>query len=142
MKTRSAFLALILLSGSLAPISLLAAPADAKEATGAAEKESKKNTSVVVVSATPEKAHTAALEALAAIGCTVKKDTPTEIAGKRPNKIGLAVGSGGEKLFITIKSLGENKTEVTVVTKKTLAGIVGQKLWNDEVANHIRDALK
>ncbi|HYP17816.1 MAG TPA: hypothetical protein VEQ65_11450, partial [Opitutus sp.] len=80
--------------------------------------------------------------ALAAIGCKVKTDTPTQIEGKRSNKVGLAVGSGGEKLFVSIKELGEGKTEVKVVTKKTMVGIVGQKLWNEEVAQHIRDAIK
>lgn len=143
MKIRSTNLALILAVASLGAISTVAAaPAESKETSGAAEKETKKNTTIVVVSASPEKVHSAALEALAAIGCTVKKDTPAEIEGKRANKVGLAVGSGGEKLFVSIKSLGENKTEVTVITKKTMVGIVGQKLWNEEVANHIRDALK
>jgi hypothetical protein len=143
MKIRPAYLALILAAGSLGAISTItAAPAESNETAGAAEKETKKNTSVVVVAASPEKAHTAALEALAAIGCTVKKDTLTQIEGKRANKVGLAVGSGGEKLFVSIKSLSENKTEVTVVSIKTMLGIVGQKLWNEEVANHVRDALK
>jgi hypothetical protein len=52
------------------------------------------------------------------------------------------VGSGGEKLFVWIKDVGEGKTELKVTTKKTLVGIVGQKLWNEQVANQVRDAVK
>lgn len=126
------------------PNFLVAASDEAKaEAAAAPEaKEEKKNTTLLVLTATPDQVHAASLEALASIGCKVKKDSPTHIEGKRSNKIGLAVGSGGEKLFIEIKDLGDGKTELKVVTKKTMAGYVGQKLWNEQVAFHIRDAVK
>ncbi len=107
-----------------------------------AKSETKKNITVAVLIAKPEAIHAAALQALAGIGCEVKKDTPLSIEGKRSNKIGLAVGSGGEKLFVEIKDLGDGKTEVTVTTKKTMVGIVGQKLWNEEVAAQISNAVK
>ncbi len=145
MKSRSIALILSLLVCSLSlPAQIFAAEKAAKPEGEAVadEKDSKKNTTVLVLTAKPEAIHAASLEALAAIGCTVKKDSPTSIEGKRGNKIGLAVGSGGEKLFVTIKDLGEGKTELKVVTKKTLVGIVGQKLWNEEVAHHVRDAVK
>ena len=71
-----------------------------------------------------------------------KKDTPLSIESKRSNKIGLVVGSGGEKLFVGIKDLGNGKTEVTVTTKKTMLGYVGQKNWNEEVATQISNAVK
>lgn len=86
--------------------------------------------------------HAAALQALAGIGCEIKKDTADAIEGKRPNKIGLAVGSGGEKLYVAVKDLGDGKTELKVTTKKTLVGIVGQKLWNAEVAKQISESAK
>lgn len=86
--------------------------------------------------------HDAALQALAGIGCEVKKDTADLIEGKRPNKVGLAVGSGGEKLFVTIKDAGNGRTEFKVTTKKTLLGIAGQKRWNDEVAAKIVEIVK
>jgi hypothetical protein len=145
MKSRTIALILSLLVCSLSlPAQIFAAEKTAKPEGEAAadEKDSKKNTTVLVLAAKPEAVHTAALEALAAIGCTVKKDSPTSIEGKRANKVGLAVGSGGEKLFVTIKDLSDGKTELKVVTKKTILGIVGQKLWNEEVANHVRDAVK
>jgi hypothetical protein len=146
MKIRVRHTAFLLALNALllaAPVSLCAShkePAAANAETE--EKESKKNTTIVVLNATPQKVHDAALVALASIGCKVKQDTPTRIEGKRSNKVGLAVGSGGEKLFVDIKDLGDGKTELKVVTKKTMVGIVGQKLWNEEVAGKIRDAVK
>ncbi len=146
MRIRVQYTAVFLTLNALllaAPISVWAAdkePAAANADTE--EKETKKNTTIVVLNATPEKVHEAALMALASVGCKVKQDTPTRIEGKRSNKVGLAVGSGGEKLFVDIKDLGDGKTEVRVVTKKTMVGIVGQKLWNEEVAGKIRDAVK
>ena len=141
MNYRKLVLVVILLGWSVAGSNSLMAAAQSED-TAPAEKETKKNTTVLTLTATSDKVHAAALEALAAIGCKVKSDSPTQIEGKRSNKVGLAVGSGGEKLFIAIKALEGGKTELTVTTKKTLAGIVGQKLWNEEVANHIRDAVK
>ena len=108
----------------------------------AAEKDGKKNTTTLVLTAKPDAVHAAALQALASIGCEIKKDTPDAIEAKRPNKAGLAVGSGGEKLFVAIKDMGDGKTELKVITKKTMLGIVGQKLWNLEVAQQISDAVK
>lgn len=110
--------------------------------TEASKNDGKKNTTVVTLTAKPDAVHTAALEALAAVGGTVTKDTADYIEAKRSHKVGLAVGSGGEKLFVWIRDLGEGKVEVKVTTKKTLLGIVGQKLWNDEIAEHIAGALK
>lgn len=136
-----------LIVSSLASLLLLASPVAtlakdpvAKEAD--AEKDGKKNITVATIAATPEAVHQAALQALAAVGAEIKKDTPLAIEAKRPNKIGLAVGSGGEKLFVEIKAVAEGKTELKVSTKKTLMGIAGQKLWNDEVAKQVSEALK
>lgn len=106
-----------------------------------AETENKKNVTVITLAAKPDAVHAAALQALAGIGCEIKKNTPTAIEGKRSNKIGLAVGSGGEKLFVDLKDLGDGKTEVRVTTKKTMLGYVGQKLWNEEVAKQITHAI-
>jgi len=140
MKSR---LSLFVLCAGLLTIGLpvIALATDAPPAAPA-KSESKKNITIVVLTAKPEAIHAAALQALAAIGCEVKKDAPLSIEGKRSNKIGLAVGSGGEKLFVEIKNLADGKAEVTVTTKKTMVGIVGQKLWNEEVAAQISNAVK
>ena len=131
------------LSFLVAPALVVATDNAPKPEVGApAETEAKKNITVKVLTAKPEAIHAAALQALAGIGCEIKKDTPLAIEAKRPNKVGLAVGSGGEKLFVELKDKGDGKTELKVTTKKTLLGIVGQKLWNDEVANQISNAVK
>ncbi len=140
MKSR---LSLLVLCSSILTLSLppIAFAADTPAAVPA-KNETKKNITIVVLTAKPEAVHAAALQALAGIGCEVKKDTPLAIEGKRSNKIGLAVGSGGEKLFVELKDLGEGKTEVKVTTKKTMVGLVGQKLWNEEVATQISNVVK
>jgi hypothetical protein len=140
MKSRLSLpvLCAVILTLSLPGITLAT---DAPQAAPA-KSETKKNVTIIVLAAKPEAIHAAALQALAGIGCEVKKDTPLSIEGKRSNKIGLAVGSGGEKLFVELKDLGDGKTEVTVTTKKTMVGIVGQKLWNEEVATQISNAVK
>jgi hypothetical protein len=107
-----------------------------------ADKDGKKNITTVVLTATAQAVHDAALQAIAAIGGEIKKDAADAIEAKRPNKVGLAVGSGGEKLFVAIKDLGEGKTELKVTTKKTMLGIVGQKLWNEEIAKQVGEAVK
>jgi hypothetical protein len=130
--------ALLLLLATALPVTAKDKPAD----ESAAEKDGKKNITIVVLTAKPEAVHDAALQALAAIGCEIKKDAADAIEAKRPNKVGLAVGSGGEKLFVTLKDLGDGKTELKVTTKKTMLGFVGQKLWNEEIAKQIGEAVK
>ena len=140
MKLRTTWFSLsILLAVFGLPLAALAADRDGDSAD---DKDSKKNITTAVVTATPLAVHDAALQALAGIGCEVKKDTADIIEGKRPNKIGLAVGSGGEKLVVTIKDVGNGRTEFKVTTKKTLLGIAGQKRWNDEVAAKVAEIVK
>lgn len=88
-----------------------------------------------------DQVHSATLEALARIGCNIKEDTGTTVEGKRPNKIGALVGSGGEILKVNLVSKGENKTEITVETKKTMVGMAGQKLWTEELMEQIKSIL-
>lgn len=138
MKPRLFRLALALLLAAFA----FTLPLSAKDKDDAGEKDGKKNVTTVVLTAKLDAVHAAALQALAAIGCEIKKDSPTAIEAKRPNKVGLAVGSGGERLFVNLKDLGDGKIEVTVRTKKTMVGIVGQKHWNEEVAKQISESVK
>lgn len=88
-----------------------------------------------------DKVRVAALEALAKIGCKIKKDSNGYIEGKRPNKIGLAVGSGGEVLKVELAARTDASTEITVTTKKTFVGIVGQRLWSADVIASIEEIL-
>lgn len=144
MKTHIASIALsIALALSFAASEATAKKQDSgKQTASQSDTKTKRNTTVVTIAASPDRVHASALEALASIGCKIKKDSPLSIDAKRPNKVGLAVGSGGEKLFVNIKDLGNGTSEVTVITKKTMVGMAGQKLWNKEIAQLISDAFE
>ena len=87
------------------------------------------------------KTRQAALDALVVVGCKIKKQEPTYVDGRRPNKMGLFVGSGGETLKIWLEEVGPTKTSVRVKTSKSLIGIVGQKDWDTEVLMQMHTAL-
>lgn len=74
-------------------------------------------------------------------GFLLKDTSGYTLEGKRSNKIGLMVGSGGEKMMAKIVPMDDGKSEVTVRTKKTFVGIAGQKNWDDEVMDMIEKAL-
>jgi hypothetical protein len=82
-------------------------------------------------------AHQSALQALAGVGAVVKQNTPTYVEGRRPNKMGLMVGSGGETIKIWLSAAGA-QTQVKVTTEKSFAGMVGQKSWDSEVLAALR----
>ena len=81
----------------------------------------------MVVNKSLNASHQAALHALATIGADVKVNQPTYVEGRRPNKIGLVVGSGGETIKIWLTAQGD-KTAVKVKTEKSFVGIAGQLL--------------
>ena len=134
MKSRLLILAALIL-GLIAPLRVGAddAKVESSQSQPAEEKESKKNTTVLELAAAPDKVHAAALQVLAALGATVKKDTPKHIDAKLADK------DGGAKLAVSIKALKDGKTELKVSTKK---GAAGEKRYDEEVANKVRDALK
>lgn len=87
------------------------------------------------------KAHQAAVDALAVVGCNIDKDEPAYVEGSRPHKIGLFVGSGGETVKVWLEALEPQKTSVKVDTSKSVLGILGQKDWNKEVLAEMTKAL-
>lgn len=91
--------------------------------------------------ATPEAVHKAATDALAVIGCEIKKDEPTQLEGYRKHKVGLFVGSGGETVVVSITAQAEGKTNVDIRTKRTFVGGAGQKNWDQPVLDEIRKSL-
>jgi hypothetical protein len=91
--------------------------------------------------ATPEVVHKAAMDALAVIGCEIKKDEPAHLEGYRKHKVGLFVGSGGETVSVSITAQAEGKTNVDIRTKRTFAGGAGQKNWDQPVLEEIRKSL-
>ncbi len=83
----------------------------------------------------------AAVDALTVIGCDIKTQDPNYVEGRRPNKMGLFVGSGGETVQVWLTEIGPEKTSVQVQTKKSLVGLAGQKNWDAQVLEEMRNAL-
>lgn len=83
----------------------------------------------------------AAVDALTTIGVSIKKQEPNLVEGKRKNKVGLFVGSGGEILTVSLNSLDASKTEAKVRTTKTFAGRAGQKVWDQQIIEEMSKSL-
>ena len=91
--------------------------------------------------AAPAAVHKAAADALAVIGCEIKKDEPNLVEGVRTRKVGVFVGSGGETVTVSIDMMPAGKTNVDIRTKKTFVGGAGQKNWDQPVLDEIRKSL-
>lgn len=95
----------------------------------------------VVVAEPLDRVHEAALRALTGVGCEVQRNEPYFVAGRRPNKFGLFVGSGGETVKIFLLPSGDKETRVWVDTDLSFVGIAGQQGWDEQVLAGIRDNL-
>jgi hypothetical protein len=89
----------------------------------------------------PEVVQKAAIDALTVVGVEIKKQEPLLVEGKRKNKMGLMVGSGGEVLSVSLTPLDGGKTEAKIRTTKTFVGRAGQKVWDQPVAEEMTKAL-
>ena len=87
-------------------------------------------------------AKAAALASLLEFGFNIDEETDDRIEGRRPHKIGLFVGSGGERATVTIKAISDTQTQVSVDTRKTVIGVAGQKNWEDEIVASIQNAFE
>jgi hypothetical protein len=85
--------------------------------------------------------HKAAVDALTVIGCTIKKEDPAYVEGKRERKIGVFVGSGGETVSVALTDSGSGKVSVEVHTAKTFVGGAGQKNWDQAVVDEMTKQL-
>jgi hypothetical protein len=85
--------------------------------------------------------HKAAVDALAVIGCTIKKEDPAYVEGKRDRKIGVFVGSGGETVSVTLSDAAAGKVGVDIRTARTFVGGAGQKNWDQPVLDEITKQL-
>lgn len=83
----------------------------------------------------------AAVDALTTVGATPSKQEPNFVEGKRKNKVGLMVGSGGEVLSVALNSVEEGKTQAKVRTTKTFVGRAGQKVWDQQVLEEMAKVL-
>lgn len=105
------------------------------------KKKSNKKGLAQSFAASPEDVKAATIAAMQKYNFNFKNTDGMSLEGKRSNKVGLMVGSGGEKMKAEITALSDGMTEVHVQTKKTFVGIAGQKNWDDEVMEMIVDSL-
>ncbi len=75
----------------------------------------------------------AAARALAFVGCKLEEQEDFFLKGKRPQKWGLLVGSGGETVKVFLYPKAVNETDVWVDTDLSFVGMAGQQGWNKQV---------
>ncbi len=130
------------LAVALVAVAPLHAAKPKNDDTGEAESAKEpKGATTVLVEQPIERVQEAALNALAVIGCKMRKTEATYLEAKRSNKMGLAVGSGGEVIKIWLTAEGPGKTTVKVATVKTMVGYAGQRSWNERVVDEITKAF-
>ena len=83
----------------------------------------------------------AAVDALTTVGAPPSKQEPNFVEGKRKNKMGLMVGSGGEVVSVALTSVDANKTQAKVRTTKTFVGRAGQKVWDQQILDEMTKVL-
>jgi hypothetical protein len=70
--------------------------------------------------------------ALATYGCDIKKDEPDRVECTRSRHMGIAIGSGGEKITVRLTPL-QDTTRVVIKTGKGFVGRLGKKNWSTPV---------
>lgn len=79
----------------------------------------------------------AALRALNFVGCNIHQQEDFYLAGKRPQKMGFFVGSGGETVEVFLYPAATNVTHVWVDTDLSFVGMAGQQGWNKQVLEEL-----
>ena len=74
---------------------------------------------------------------LAAVDSHITSESTGLIQAQRNRHFGLFVGSGGEELSIAFKSIGDDKTFVTIATKTGFIGGAGQRAWSCEIVDQM-----
>jgi hypothetical protein len=88
-----------------------------------------------------EEVRQAGSRALTFVGCEVKTQDPLFLSGRRPNKFGFFVGSGGETVKIFLYPQSESETHVWVDTDLSFVGMAGQQGWNKQVLGEMTKIL-
>lgn len=88
-----------------------------------------------------EEVRPAAARALSFVGCKIETQEDFYVEGKRPNKMGFFVGSGGETVKVFLNPSSTNQTQVWADTDLSFVGIVGQKSWNQQVLDEMTRIL-
>ena len=83
----------------------------------------------------------AALRSLSFVGCKIERQEDFYVTGKRPNKFGFFVGSGGETVKVFLYPASTNTTHVWVDTDLSFVGIAGQQNWNKQAVAEMRNIL-
>jgi hypothetical protein len=100
-----------------------------------------KNKPPEVFSKPIEEVRVAALRALSFVGCKINHREDFYIAGRRPNKFGLFVGSGGETVKVFLYPASTNMTHTWVDTDLSFIGMAGQQGWDKQVKEEMRNIL-
>jgi len=88
-----------------------------------------------------EQVQKAAVDALTVVGVEIKKQEPLLVEGKRKNKMGAFVGSGGEILSVTLTAVDGGNTSAKIRTTKTFVGRAGQKVWDQAILDEMNKVL-
>jgi hypothetical protein len=88
-----------------------------------------------------EEVRQAGLRSLVAVGCEVKTEEPLFLAGFRPHKMGLFVGSGGETVKIFLYPQAVDITHIWVDTDLSFVGMAGQQSWDRQVFESMTNIL-
>lgn len=78
-----------------------------------------------------------AKKVLAAVDSSISEDSAEQIKAQRNRHIGVIVGSGGEEITITLKTVAPGRTYVAVATKTGFVGAAGQKAWSCQIVDEI-----
>lgn len=74
-------------------------------------------------------------------GCDIKKENDNSFECTRDRRVGLFMGSGGEKVTVRLTPKGA-ETQVVVKTGKGFVGRLGKKNWSTPIFNEILKTLR
>jgi len=83
----------------------------------------------------------AAVDSLVVTGFEIQKTEPLYVQGFRPHRVGVVVGSGGETVGVWLERLGDSRTGVRVDTARSMLGLAGQRVWNEDILNEMSKTL-
>ena len=83
----------------------------------------------------------AARKAVQLYGCNIKKESRGYLECTRPRKVGIIMGSGGEKVKVWL-SKKTNGTLVKIKTGKGMMGRLAKKNWSTPIFNEMVRSLK
>jgi len=94
-----------------------------------------------VYTASVEKVRAAAEDALVATGFQIDVQDPRHVEGFRPRRVGIFLGSGGERAAVWLEPQGPDRVRVLVDTGRSFVGFAGQRNWTPEIYEELDRAL-